>query len=91
MPTGNVEFVQSSINAEPAGGETREQVQQGEWALRKGRTRPERGHGTWEGRGGGVSPADGAAGKGAPGTRCVRDDEGAHGDPGKDGPIYLSS
>ena len=90
MPTGDAELVQSSVYAEPAGGEIREQVQQGEWALREGRTRPERGHGTWEGRSGGVSPTDGAAGKGAPVARGMCDDERAHGDPGEDGPMYFS-
>ena len=89
VPTGNPELVQACVYAEPAGGEARKQVQQGQWALGTRRTRPDGRQGAWESRSRGVNPADGSPGKGAPGPRGVRDDERAHGDPGEDGPIYI--
>ena len=87
VTAGNPELVQACINAEPAGGEAREQVQQGQGALRERRTRADRRQGAGEGRSRRVRPANGPPGEGAPSPRGVRDDERTHGDPREDGPI----
>ena len=91
VPAGDAEFIERRIDAESAGGQSGEQVQESERALRIGRCRREGGRRNGERRGRHVSPSHGPSWEGSAGAGGMHDDHRANGDPLENRAVDLSN